>query len=144
MAGEATVSICLPANSCANAAPNSAADLVDASAIAHCRYTGLCRPLDRMKCPSSKAPALLNFANTSSAVIQPVVVCQRRSPLIVSKNSRQRLQCSSVASHRNLVSDSALVQETFDLLSKNGGRASLSDIVDVIFRMSHADQELAA
>ena len=50
----------------------------------------------------------------------------------------------SVASHHNLISDSALVQETFDLLSKNGGRASLSDIVDVTFRMSHADQELAA
>jgi len=49
----------------------------------------------------------------------------------------------SVASHHNLISDSALVEETFDLLSKNGGRAPLSDIVDVIFRMSHADQELA-
>ena len=49
-----------------------------------------------------------------------------------------------MASHHNLISDSALVQETFDLLSKNSGRASLSDIVDVIFRMSHADQELAA
>jgi DNA polymerase III epsilon subunit family exonuclease len=47
-------------------------------------------------------------------------------------------------SHHNLISDSALVQEAFDLLSKNGGRASVSDIVDVIFRMSHADQELAA
>jgi len=50
----------------------------------------------------------------------------------------------SMPSHHNLISDSALVQETFDLLSKNGGRASVSDIVDVIFRMSHADQELAA
>lgn len=47
-------------------------------------------------------------------------------------------------SHPNLISDSALVQETFDLLSKNGGRAPLSDIVDVIFRMSHPDPELAA
>jgi len=49
-----------------------------------------------------------------------------------------------VASHRNLISDSALVQETFDLLSKNGGRAPLSEIVDVIFRLSHAEEELAA
>jgi len=47
-------------------------------------------------------------------------------------------------SHHNLISDSALVQETFDLLSKNGGRASLSGIVDVIFRLSHVEEELAA
>jgi len=49
-----------------------------------------------------------------------------------------------VAPHRNLISDSALVQETFDLLSKNGGRATLSHIVDVIFRLSRVDDELAA
>ena len=66
------------------------------------------------------------------------------APLIVSINLQQRLQCLSVAAHRNLISDSALVQETFDLLSKNGGRAPLSEIVDVIFRLSHADEELAA
>jgi len=47
-------------------------------------------------------------------------------------------------SHHNLISDSALVQETFDLLSKNGGRATLSDIVDVVFRLSHVDEESAA
>ena len=49
----------------------------------------------------------------------------------------------SMESHRNLISDSALVQETFDLLSKNGGRA-VTEIVDVVFRLSHADEELAA
>jgi DNA polymerase III epsilon subunit family exonuclease len=49
-----------------------------------------------------------------------------------------------MASHRNLISDSALVQETFELLSKNGGRAPLSEIVDVIFRLSDAEEELAA
>jgi DNA polymerase III epsilon subunit family exonuclease len=47
-------------------------------------------------------------------------------------------------SHRNLISDSALVQETFDLLSKNGGRATFTEIVDVVFRLAHADEELAA
>ncbi len=47
-------------------------------------------------------------------------------------------------SHRNLISDSALVQETFDLLRKNGGRATFSEIVDVVFRLAHADKELAA
>jgi DNA polymerase III epsilon subunit family exonuclease len=47
-------------------------------------------------------------------------------------------------SHRNLISDSALVQETFDLLSKNGGRAAFTEVVDVVFRLAHADKELAA
>jgi DNA polymerase III epsilon subunit family exonuclease len=47
-------------------------------------------------------------------------------------------------SHRNLISDSALVQETFELLSKNGGRLSVTEVVDVVFRLSHADEELAA
>jgi DNA polymerase III epsilon subunit family exonuclease len=46
-------------------------------------------------------------------------------------------------SHRNLISDSALVQETFDLLSKNGGRAPVTEIVDVVFRLAHADLDLA-
>ena len=49
-----------------------------------------------------------------------------------------------MASHRNLISDSALVQETFELLSKNGGRLTVTEIVDVVFRLSHADEELAA
>ena len=47
-------------------------------------------------------------------------------------------------SHRNLISDSALVDETFELVSKNGGRATVTQIVDVVFRLSHADEELAA
>jgi DNA polymerase III epsilon subunit family exonuclease len=46
--------------------------------------------------------------------------------------------------HRNLISDSALVQETFDLLRKNGGRSAFREIVDVVFRLSHAEEELAA
>jgi DNA polymerase III epsilon subunit family exonuclease len=44
----------------------------------------------------------------------------------------------------NLVSDSALVQETFDLLSANGGRAPFTEIADAVFRLSHADEELSA
>src|ERR1700724_650630 len=47
-------------------------------------------------------------------------------------------------SHPNLISDSALVQETFDLLSKNGRRATFTEIVDVVFRLAHTDEELAA
>ena len=46
--------------------------------------------------------------------------------------------------HRNLISDSALVQETLDLLRENGGRSTFTEIVDVVFRLSHADKELAA
>ena len=45
---------------------------------------------------------------------------------------------------RNLISDSALVQETFDLLSANGGRAAFTEIADVVFRLSHAGEELSA
>jgi DNA polymerase-3 subunit epsilon len=45
---------------------------------------------------------------------------------------------------RNLISDSALVQDTFDLLSANDGRAAFTEIADVVFRLSHANKELAA
>ena len=49
-----------------------------------------------------------------------------------------------MASHRSLISDSALVQETFELLSTNGGRLTVTEIVDVVFRLSHVDEGLAA
>ena len=44
---------------------------------------------------------------------------------------------------RNLVSDSALVQETFDLLRDHGGRAAATQIADSVFKISHLDEELA-
>ena len=43
----------------------------------------------------------------------------------------------------NLVSDSNFVQETIDLLTCSGGRAAASEIVDVVFNLSHVDDELA-
>ena len=43
----------------------------------------------------------------------------------------------------NLVSDSTLVQETVDLLRVSGGRANALHIVDVVFKVSHIDEELA-
>jgi DNA polymerase III epsilon subunit family exonuclease len=43
----------------------------------------------------------------------------------------------------NLVSDSNLVQDTIELLTCSGGRAAASEIVDVVFKISHADEELA-
>ena len=43
----------------------------------------------------------------------------------------------------NLVSDSNFVQETIDHLTCSGGRAAASEIVDVVFKLSHVDDELA-
>ena len=45
--------------------------------------------------------------------------------------------------YSNLVSDSTLIQETIDLLRHSGGRANASEIVDVVFKVSHIDEELA-
>jgi DNA polymerase III epsilon subunit family exonuclease len=45
---------------------------------------------------------------------------------------------------RNLISDSALVSDTFDLLTANNGRATFTEIADQVFRLSHAGEELAA
>jgi DNA polymerase III epsilon subunit family exonuclease len=45
---------------------------------------------------------------------------------------------------RNLISDSPLLQETFKLVSDNGGRAPFAEIADVVFRLTHAGEELAA
>jgi DNA polymerase III epsilon subunit family exonuclease len=46
--------------------------------------------------------------------------------------------------YANLVSDSALVQETIDLLVGSGGRAHATQIVDVVFKLSHVDEDLAS
>jgi DNA polymerase III epsilon subunit family exonuclease len=45
--------------------------------------------------------------------------------------------------YSNLVSNSTLVQDTIDLLTDSGGRAAASEIVDVVFKLSHIDDELA-
>jgi DNA polymerase III epsilon subunit family exonuclease len=42
----------------------------------------------------------------------------------------------------NLISDSPLVQETFDLLSECGGRATFTQIADSIFHLTNATEEL--
>ena len=44
----------------------------------------------------------------------------------------------------NLISDSSLVQEIFDLVQELGGRASFTQIADAILRLSHATEDLAA
>ncbi len=48
-----------------------------------------------------------------------------------------------MAPYPNLVSDSTLVQETIELLRDCGGRANAAEIVDVVFKVSHIDEELA-
>ena len=60
------------------------------------------------------------------------------------KNLRLRLQCLRMEIPRNLISDSPLLQETFKLVSDNGGRAAFAEIADVVFRLTHAGDELAA
>jgi DNA polymerase III epsilon subunit family exonuclease len=44
----------------------------------------------------------------------------------------------------NLISDSPLLQETFKLVSDNGGRAPFAEIADVVFRLTNAGEALAA
>jgi len=44
----------------------------------------------------------------------------------------------------NLISDSPLVQETFDFVLENGGRASFNEITDSIFHLANATEDLAA
>ena len=44
----------------------------------------------------------------------------------------------------NLVSDSSLVQETFELVRQYGGRVSASEIAHAVFRLSHADELVAS
>lgn len=44
----------------------------------------------------------------------------------------------------NLVPDSKLIEETFELVRENGGRASFAEITDSILRLSNADDHLAA
>src|SRR5262245_4949438 len=45
---------------------------------------------------------------------------------------------------RNLVSDSGLVEDIFDLLTANGGSATFARVADLVFRVSHAGEDLAA
>jgi DNA polymerase III epsilon subunit family exonuclease len=44
----------------------------------------------------------------------------------------------------NLISDSSLVQETFDLLREREGRSTFSQVADSILRLSNATEDLAA
>lgn len=44
----------------------------------------------------------------------------------------------------NLISDSPLVQETFDFVLESGGRATFTEITDSIFHLANATEDLAA
>jgi DNA polymerase III epsilon subunit family exonuclease len=45
---------------------------------------------------------------------------------------------------RNLISDSPLVQETFEFIVESGGRATFTEITESIFHLANATPELAA
>ena len=45
---------------------------------------------------------------------------------------------------RNLISDSSLVQETFDLVRNGGGRTAFTEIADLVFRLTNVTADLAA
>jgi DNA polymerase III subunit epsilon len=49
-----------------------------------------------------------------------------------------------MAAHANLISDSALVDETFELLTKSGGHATVIEVVGAVFRLSSVNEELAS
>jgi DNA polymerase III epsilon subunit family exonuclease len=67
-----------------------------------------------------------------------------RYALTVSKPAAKDYNADSMGTHSNLISDSALVQETFELLREQGGRATLTQVLDEVFRLSHVDAALAA
>jgi DNA polymerase III epsilon subunit family exonuclease len=55
------------------------------------------------------------------------------------------LQCSAMRPpRRNLVSDSALVQETVEMLRVCGGRAPAADIADIVLKLPDLEAEIAA
>lgn len=60
------------------------------------------------------------------------------------KRGRRALQLSFMQRPRNLISDSSLVQEIFDLLRERGGRTSFSEIADSVLRLSNTTEDLAA
>jgi DNA polymerase III epsilon subunit family exonuclease len=51
---------------------------------------------------------------------------------------------TSMQRPRNLISDSSLVQEAFDLVHESGGRTTFTHIADLIFRLENATEDLAA
>jgi len=61
-----------------------------------------------------------------------------------SKLARRALQCRAMRfERRNLISDSALVQETVEMLRVSGGRAPAADIADLVLKLPDLDAELA-
>src|SRR6266581_7214793 len=89
-----------------------------------------------MKWPSSNALVRLKVSITSLAFIFfEAAVFQKLSSMFT---------MYAMVYPRNLISDSTLIQDAFDLLSANGGRASFADIANSVFCLSNAEEELAA
>jgi DNA polymerase III epsilon subunit family exonuclease len=68
----------------------------------------------------------------------------RKNFHLISKDSSGALQCSGMQPRRNLVSDSALVQETLEMLRVCGGRAPAADIADIVLKLPDLDAALAS
>ena len=66
-----------------------------------------------------------------------------RGQPIPDKDSRATIG-QSMPPYPNLVSDSALLQETLELLLHSGGRAPSTTIADSVFKISNLDEDLAS
>src|SRR5207237_3281413 len=100
---------------------------------AHCRYCALCSPLVSTKWPSSSAPVRRNLSITSPGCI-PKPSLSGGAPL----------QCAPMQTFRNLVPDSALVEETIQMLRSHGGRATASEVAAAVLELPGLDSALAA
>ena len=62
----------------------------------------------------------------------------------ISGNAIQTITITLVQRPLNLISDSPLVQETFDFVLESGGRATFTEISNSIFHLTNATEDLAA
>src|SRR5205814_702180 len=60
------------------------------------------------------------------------------------ENSLSTITIALMQRPSNLISDSPLVQETFDFVLESGGRATFTEITGSIFHLSNATEHLAA
>jgi hypothetical protein len=97
---------------------------------ARCKYFVLCKPLVNTKWPSSNAPAALNFSDYffRSHYYQGIAGGSLAAVVLAAQRCHNQ---ASMPPYPNLVSDSALLQETLELLRHSGGRC-VTAIADCI------------
>jgi DNA polymerase III epsilon subunit family exonuclease len=84
-----------------------------------------------------RARAAEPFKNLARVHLPP----SRNSPF---RFRRRVLQCAAMPTFRNLVPDSALTQETFQLLRTNGGRVPAAAIADAVLQLPDLEDSLAS